>query len=233
MRTTCTIVLWVAGCASKGFEGDDEGTDADADTDADTDTGTGTGTDSDTGTGGGPGEPCATSGLEDTTALYDFLMEQRRAYGGSDGIHGRHDRWKGIPWVGEYHTNTTFPDVFDLDSALAARAQTEADRLAGGGAPAGEECSGQSMNQRSFWDDAIDTADWRISFAEEAGDWDPPDDGGFGGGDPAFALHQSNGTSRLGFHYHDFGGDGPVITHMGIGVSCADETTWWVLQMGE
>jgi hypothetical protein len=223
----------LAGCASGGgFEdGGDADADVDADTDADTDSDTDSDgdTDSDTGTGDGSG-PCVGSHFADVAAFYDFLMEKRRQYGGEDG-YGRHDRYKGIPWQGEYHTNTTFPNEFAWDDSLAVRAASEAARLAGGGAADGEEIPGASPGQRPYWIADINTADWRISFAEEPGDFDA-DGGGFASGDLPFALDSSNGSARLGFHYHDFGGDGPIINRMGVGASCAGETTWWGMQMG-
>lgn len=206
-------------------DGDGDG-DGDADADADADTDADADADAD---GDSVGSVCAGAHFATVDDFYAFLMQQRREYGGEDGF-GRHERYKGIPWQGAYHEDTTFPNEFARDATLDARAQAEAERLAATSAPDGVEVPGASPGQRSFWVSGINTADWRISLAEEAGDFDAA--GGFGGGDLPFALDSSNGSARLGFHYHDFGGDGPVITHMGMGAACDGTRTWWVLQMG-
>jgi hypothetical protein len=172
--------------------------------------------------------PSIGSGSEFTTVdgFMDYVNEQRRNYGGEGG-YGRHDRWKGIPWVGEYHTNTTFPNAFPWDDGLAARAQEEACRLAAGGTVQGERVDGASPGVKPFWIYGINTADWMISCKEDPGDWEPT---AFGG-DLKFGLHHSNGSSRLGLHYHDFGGDGPAINLVGAGAADAGGgSTWWVLQ---
>jgi hypothetical protein len=172
----------------------------------------------------------STSHFTTVAEFMEFINTQRRNYGGEGG-YGRHDRYKGIPWEGTYHTDTTFPNAFPWDDALASRAQEEACRLADGGAVQGVRVNGQSPEQRPFWIHGINTADWMISCQEFAGDWDdisPPFVT-----DKRFGLHQSNGSSRLGLHYHDFGGDGPAINLVGAGASDAgDGTTWWVLQFG-
>ncbi len=169
----------------------------------------------------------SSSNFTTVAEFMEFVNEQRRNYGGEGG-YGRHDRWKGIPWVGEYHTNTTFPNAFPWDEGLAARAQEEACRLAAGGAVAGTRVDGASPGQKPFWIYGINTADWMISCKEDPGDWEP---GPFGG-DLLFGLHNSNGSSRLGLHYHDFGGDGPAINYAGAGAAEAGGSTWWVLQFG-
>ncbi len=170
----------------------------------------------------------SSSNFTTVSEFMDFVNEQRRNYGGEGG-YGRHDRWKGIPWTGgEYHTDTTFPNAFPWDDGLAARAQEEACRLAAGGAVAGVRVDGASPGQKPFWIFGINTADWMISCKEDPGDWEP---GPFGG-DLLFGLHNSNGSSRLGLHYHDFGGDGPAINYAGAGAAEAGGSTWWVLQFG-
>jgi hypothetical protein len=174
--------------------------------------------------------PTIGSGSNFTTVagFMDYVNEQRRNYGGEGG-YGRHDRYKGIPWTGTYHTVTTFPNAFPWDDGLAARAQEEACRLAAGGAVSGTRVDGASPGQKPFWIYGINTADWMISCKEDPGDWEPVPFGG----DMAFGLHHSNGSSRLGLHYHDFGGDGPVINLVGAGAADAGGgSTWWVLQFG-
>jgi len=171
----------------------------------------------------------AESNFTTVQEFMDYIDEQRRNYGG-EGPYMRHDRYKGIPWEGEYHTNTTFPNVFAWDEGLAARAQEEACRLAEGGTASGVRVNGQSPEQKPFWIYGINTADWMISVKEDPGDWENISEWS---SDKRFGLHHSNGSSRLGLHYHDFGGDGPAINRVGAGAAdSGGGSTWWVLQFG-
>jgi hypothetical protein len=165
----------------------------------------------------------ASSHYSSMDELMDYLDLQRTNY-------NSHDRWKGIPWTGgEYHTDYTFSTTFSRDDGLAARAQEEACRLAEGGSPMGEEIPGASPGQKPFWIYGINTADWMITVKEEPGDFEPTPFGG----DLKFGLHHTNGSSRLGLHYHDFGGDGPAINLVGAGArDDGANSTWWVLQFG-
>jgi hypothetical protein len=162
----------------------------------------------------------ASSNYSSIDEFMEYLDQQRTNY-------YSHDRWKGIPWTGgEYHNDYTFATTFSRDDGLAAIAQEEACRLADGGSPRGERIPGAVPTTKPFWISGINTADWMITVKEEPGDWE----GGFGG-DLKFGLHHSNGSSRLGLHYHDFGGDGPAINLVGAGArDDGSNCTWWVLQ---
>jgi len=140
--------------------------------------------------------------------------------------YAAHDRWRGIPWSGEYHMMVTFPLQLAAASDLAATAQAEAARVIGGGAPAGVNVPGQNGENREMWIDGINTAVWRITTFEYPGDWTVPMFG-----HERAALHPTNGSARMGFFYHDFGGAGPAITRMGVGAAvAADCRVAWVLQ---
>ncbi len=140
-----------------------------------------------------------------------------------------HERYRGLPWQGEYHTTITFPMTFTWSDALAASAQAEASRVAAGGAPAGTFVAGQNGENRDMHIDGLGTAAWRITADELPGDWEIQ---GWGGHEYA-ALHPSNGSARMGFFYHDFGG-GPVIATMGVAAAVTPACrVVWVLQMGE
>ncbi|TET33478.1 MAG: hypothetical protein E3J72_16800 [Planctomycetota bacterium] len=138
-------------------------------------------------------------------------------YGGVGG-YGYHDRYKGFPWRGEQHTNQTWPITFQRDSGLEAKAQAEAERINAGGTPKGEQRSGLYL-------DGVDTANYIIACKEldstSMGKEGPP-------------MSKNWGTARLAIHYHDAGGDGPVITKIGIGaVDAGEGHTWWVLWYAE
>ena len=150
----------------------------------------------------------------------DFLNQTRRDY-------EPHERWRGIPWQGESHSTVTFPIAFALTPGLAADAQIEAQRIAGGGEPAGVQVPGQNGENRDLWIDGLSTAAWRITAIEYPGDWNVPM-----WGHEAAALHPSNGSARMAFFYHDFGGVGPSISQMGVGgIATQDCRVVWVLQM--
>ncbi|TET32665.1 MAG: hypothetical protein E3J72_19040 [Planctomycetota bacterium] len=157
--------------------------------------------------------------------LFNYVNEER-------GSYSNHDPYKGIPWKGSYHNNRTFPLSFSWDDALAGSAQAEAESLAAGGSPQGTRVNGQdSSQQKPFWVSGINTGNWMISCKEDPGDWDNYKTMS---SDKKFALHSSNGSARLGLHYHDFGGDGPRISRLGVGGAAdGSGSTWWVLQFGE
>ncbi len=149
----------------------------------------------------------------------DYLAKGRSFY-------YSHDPYKGWPpniGEGTGHTNHTFPAAFSWDDGLAQRAQDEADRLAGGGSPKGTSVNGIGGDSayNPFWVDALNTADWMISTKET----DHHVTYGWG-------LCWGNYVAKFMWHYHDFGGDGPVITKWGVGAhDNGDGSTWWVLQM--
>jgi hypothetical protein len=178
--------------------------------------------------GGDPGDQPDISDCShwaDVQAFFEELNMRRGQYGG-EPPYGWHDRYKGIPWQGESHNNVTFPVRFTWDDDLAARALEEAQRLADGGQPAGTVVDGQNGCCRDFWIDGLNTADWRLTAAEYPGDYDDPYNS-------TAAINPSNGSARMGFFYHDFGGDGPAISRMGIGaVPTATCEVWWVMQFG-
>jgi hypothetical protein len=212
-------------------EGDDGGDGGGDDGTSDGDDGTEDGGDGDTGTGdggddGGDGGECDTpsdldqfSNFKNARDLFELLNDLRGQYG-AEPPYGWHDRYKGIPWEGEGHNHVTFPVRFNWDHDLACRAQVEAERLADGGSPMGTMVDGQNGCCGDFYVDGLDTTDWRLSWHEN---------------DPAqqWAMTNHNGSARMGFFYHDFGGDGPAINSMGIGAAVrSDNTVWWVIQFG-
>jgi len=177
------------------------------------------------GDGGGQPDISDCSYFADVQAFFEEMNTQRGSYGG-EPPYLPHDRWKGIPWEGEYHNNWTFPVRFTWDDGLAAQALEEAQRLADGGAPAGTQVAGQNGCCRDFWIDGLNTADWRLTAAEYPGDYDDPYNS-------TAAFTPGNGSARMGLFYHDFGGDGPAINRMGVGaVSTASCEVWWVMQFG-
>ncbi len=151
----------------------------------------------------------------------DYLIQERVSY-------EPHGRYRGIPWHGQDHENRTFALAFAQDEALAEIAQAEAVRVAMGGGPVGVNVPGQNGENREYWMEGDGTANWRITAIEYPGDWDVP----MWSHEKA-ALHPTNGSARMGFFYHDFGGQGPAINKIGVGgKTTSDCRVVWVLQMG-
>jgi len=138
----------------------------------------------------------------------------------------QHDPYKGWPanmGDGGYHQTVTFPAAFAWDDGLASAAQDEADRLSGGGSPAGTAVRGigGDAEYNYFYVDGLNTADWMISTKET------DHHAVFGWG-----LCWGNYVAKQMWHYHDFGGDGPAINKWGVGAhDNGDGSTWWVLKM--
>ncbi|MBX7081592.1 MAG: hypothetical protein K1X88_20490 [Nannocystaceae bacterium] len=167
--------------------------------------------------------------------FHAWMNTERSSYAGGLG-GGGHDRYKGLPWQGEYHQNFTFAVQFAWDDGLAAQAQAEAEAIAAGGSPTGTQSNGSNglpfCPAKPLWIDGLNTASWKITLGERAEDWMPPPEHP-DSCPPPFALSVDNQHARMGLHYHDFGGDGPAIGRVGIGAAAdADCQVWWVLQFG-
>lgn len=179
-------------------------------------------------------ESCST--FNDAQGLFNFVNDARADYGGLN-MYLPHPRYKGIPWQGEGHENWTFSIVMDWDEDLAAQARAEAEALASGANPQGTQVNGQASIHNPMWIDGINTGNWQITVTEDLDDWQKDPNNPFSS-DVPFALDKSNGSARLGLHYHDFGGDGPAINRLGVGGALGegpggDCQVWWVLQFGE
>lgn len=142
-----------------------------------------------------------------------------------------HDRFKGPPWSGSYHMNTTWPLTLTIDSALMAEAQMRASALANGMQPQGQPYSdGQPPPHDYLWITGVDSAHYVIQTQEKPGDWTSDLVGNIHAG-----ITPSNGTSRMAMFYHDPGGAGPVLSKIGCGgaQSPGGSSWWWVVVMGQ
>jgi hypothetical protein len=227
-----------------GDEGDGEGDgdgdaadtgDGDGDGEGDT-SGDGDGDTTDAGDGDGDGDgdvpdigECSNFVSVDQFAT--FINTERQKYAGQLGALP-HSRYKGMPWKGEGHENYTFLTPFQIDAGIAAQAQAQAEALAAGGSPQGSSVSsgnGLCPTTKPFYIHGINTTDWTITTYEDPGDFMKPN----GSCPEPFALLPSNGSARMGLFYHDFGGDGPAISRMGVGAAMDEDCrVWWVLRFG-
>lgn len=149
--------------------------------------------------------------------MLDYQNEQRQGY-------ESHERWRGFPFgAGEYHSEVTWPMTMGWSEAAAGIAQAEADAVAGGATPQGDETEGNPGVAHLFVS-GLDTAEYMVSGPEEADSF----------GTEACAICNSNPFMRMAVIYHDPGGQGPVLTTMGIGAAdLGNGDTWWVFRFDE
>ncbi|TET35849.1 MAG: hypothetical protein E3J72_10100 [Planctomycetota bacterium] len=142
--------------------------------------------------------------------MYDYINATRQSY-----MH--HDRWKGMPWEGDYHNNITWPSSHSWSDSLADQAQADADRLAGGGG--GSPKGMPARFSQGMYIDGLGAANYQVTGLEKDGvqhDF----------------LHKS-GTARMAIHYYD-PGEGPVLRQIGIGAAdTGNGSTYWILLYGE
>jgi len=197
------------GCRGGGGGFDfDSGSDGDSDSDSD-----GNG-DSDSDTDAEPGEPSFGTGsyFDSAEDMLDYVNERRQSY-------STHERYKGLPFAGGgYHTNVTWPMLMEGNDSVAADAQGEADAVAGGASPRGFETESNPGANHLFMD-GVNTGRYMVTGMESGG---------------VFSTEQctmcnSNPFARMAVFYHDPGGDGPVLTSVGVGASAVGADTWWVL----
>ena len=217
----CAFLLGITcDAGSSGGSDDDDDSSSGGGSDAGSGGATDAGSDGGNGgTGSGSGgdavEPSFGSGshFDSVMAMFDYVNGQRTSY-------QPHDRYKGFPFGGgSYHTNVTWPITFTWSAAAAATAQAEANAVAAGGTPSGSETDSNPGANHLFIA-GLNTADYMVTAQESAG---------------AFSTDQctlcnSNPFMRMAVFYHDPGGDGPVLTELGIGAAAVGADTWWVLK---
>jgi hypothetical protein len=150
-----------------------------------------------------PGEPSfgSDSAFDDVHDMADWVNSQREGY-------EPHDRYWGIPFSDDhFHSNVTWPIVMTWDDTAAAIAQNAADDIARGSMPP----------------ELLSVEGGIIHITTPLS--------------RPHMVHTSEGTMssvnpfmRMAAYYHDFGGEGPVLTTIGIGASdMGDGSTAWVL----
>jgi hypothetical protein len=144
--------------------------------------------------------------------MFDYVNEMRESY-------QPHDRYKGLPFAGGgYHSNVTWPMSMAWNEDAAAEAQAEADAVAGGSSPSGFETMSNPGANHLFVD-GVNTATYMVTAKESSGMFSTE----------MCTLCNSNPFMRMSVFYHDPGGDGPVLTSLGVGAAAVGADTWWVL----
>lgn len=163
---------------------------------------------------------CA-EGAAGVRQMLEHLNGQRKQY-------EKHAPYDGYPWRGNYVKEMTWPLELQWDESLSAKAQKEAERLAGGGRPEGREYKHQRFGlfgerTESVWLRGLETAEYEIDALSKVGTkeeerWQAP----------------GNGTMRLAAFYQTGTGERGVKRRVGIGKSCkATGEAWWVMVFGE
>jgi hypothetical protein len=190
--------------ADADSDGDaDSDSDGDADSDSDSDSDAEGDADTDTFSDLDPGEP---SFGEDATIT--DVLEMAAIINQLRDDYSSHERFWGIPMgTGEFHTNYTWPIYMSWNEDAAALAQIEADAVAGGAEPSGTDVVGAGY----FWVDGVNSSPYMVTTDE-------------------YYMSTNNTFARMSIDYHDFGGNGPVLTQMGLGAAAEDDGgTVWVL----
>jgi len=216
----------IGGPASPTPAGGDAASDSSptsSETGDDPDTGT-----SDPGTDTATPEPTRNYGPKDAplfktpAELCAYVNEQRDAY-------ASHDRFKGPPWSGSYHTDTTWPLHLTVDASLSDDARGRATKLAAGAKPDGAPYSdGSPPPHEWLYVSGVDTDRYVVASNEKGGDWTTDLAGNLHAG-----ITTNNGTARMALFYHDAGSSGPVLKRIGCGgaVSPGGSSWWWVIVM--
>ncbi len=150
------------------------------------------------------------SAFADVMQMFAYINEQREGY-------LSHERWRGLPWTGSGHMTMTWPTTFVWDDALAMQAQAEADAIAAGAAFTGSPATDGVTPP--IYVAGVDSAHYSVSGYELSQSWDVENES---------SLSHHHGSARQAIYYHDPGGEGPVLTRLGIGAADAGagDTAW-------
>jgi len=181
-------------------------------TSQDASTSTGTDADASSSSTGDEGGPSFGSGsaFDDVTQMFAYINEQREGY-------LSHERWRGMPWTGSGHSTMTWPTTFVWDDALATQAQAEADAIAAGAAFTGSPATDGVTP--AIYVSGVDSSHYSVAGLELSQSW---------GVESQSSLSHHHGSARMAIYYHDPGGEGPVLTRLGIGAADAGagDTAW-------
>ncbi len=154
--------------------------------------------------------------FDDVIGMFDYVNGERKGY-------QPHDRYRGFPLAGGYHQFVTWPIVLEWSDSAAAIAQAQADAVAGGAAPKGMPTFANPGTEPVYVD-GVDTTQYMVGGVERP-DTFPTE---------ICTMCRSNPAMRMSAFYHDPGGQGPVLTKLGIGAAdMGNGDTWWVLRFEE
>jgi hypothetical protein len=160
--------------------------------------------------------------FSDPATLCAYVDMQRQGY-------SNHDAWEGLPFQGMYHSDRVWPSAMTIDPALTAAAQAEAQRLAGGGAPSGQEFA-LNPGTKPIYIHGVNSSAYQITSIDVPGDWVAENLTG----NIYAGLSDQNVSARMGIFYQDPGMSGPVLAHLGCGAALAPDgqSRFWILEFG-
>jgi len=166
------------------------------------------------------------TGFTSTKQMYDYINMLRQQY-------SNHIPYDGYPFQGANAQAMTWTTTLVWDASLAAKAQTEADRLANGDKPSGQYFPFMNdANGEGFTTYGLDTPEYVI--ASRADGALPPFTNAYGIMEPAHHFcFSSNGFFRMAVAYQTGSGAYNKKTRLGVGAAeGGTNVTWWVLIFG-
>ena len=158
--------------------------------------------------------------------MFDYVNQTRDQY----KVHTPYD---GYPFEGVNSDVMTWSLILAWDEGLAAEAQVEAEKLAGGASPQGKTYPFANEPGETFWASGLDTDRYMITGFSDANT--PPGKDAFGNPKPPNKWHDtSNGFYRLAVAYQTGTGAFNQKSKLGVGAAeGGDQQTWWVLVFSE
>jgi hypothetical protein len=158
--------------------------------------------------------------------MFDYVNQTRDQY----KVHTPYD---GYPFEGVNSDVMTWALILTWDEGLAAEAQAEADKIAGGASPQGKTYPFANEPGETFWASGLETDRYMITGLSDANT--PPGKDAFGNPKPPNKWHDtSNGFYRLAVAYQTGTGEFNQKAKLGVGAANdGDQKTWWVLLFSE
>jgi hypothetical protein len=167
------------------------------------------------------------TGFTDVMQMFNYVNQTRQQY-------SNHIPYDGYPFQGMNAQTMTWAKTLTWDASLAAKAQTEADRLANGGKPNGAYFPFQNDgNGEGFYTTGLNSPEYWIAsradgalpqFKNAYGQLEPPH----------HFCNTANGMYRMAVAYQTGTGNFNKKTKLGVGATeGGTNITWWVLLFGE
>lgn len=174
--------------------------------------------------GGGGDSSTATGATFGSGSNFGSVRSYFTYINGKRNSYSTHSRWKGFPFAGgKTHKNVTWPYTMKWSDTATVAAQKEADAVAKGGTPTGKK-SYNNPGQLPIYISGLNTADYMVGGKERPGSFTTS----------TCTMCNANPFMRMAVFYHDPGGDGPVLTSIGLGAAdMGDGSTWWVIRFAK
>jgi hypothetical protein len=178
------------------------------------------------GTGGAGGISGGGTGFTSPKDMFDWVNSTRQQY-------SNHIPYDGYPFQGQNADLMTWSLILAWDDGLAAEAQAEADKVAGGAMPEGEYYPFQNEAGEGFWVTGLETNRYKVTAMSDAAT--PPGTDVWGNEKPPNKWHDTaNGFYRMAVAYQTGTGEFNQKSKLGVGAAeGGNQQTWWVLLFSE